>query len=149
MAVFDRPVDVPFDGLFFNAGRLSWAARNASKPGRAGQEIWMLHTAGKRSLVEAMAEREAVEKEMVADFFRHLNLPPAVPRHVQSRLWRAAAADKALDQGCLWDETNRIGVCGDWCAGSRIEGAFLSGSAVAGRLLAAAPRMALCETAAQ
>jgi photolyase PhrII len=140
MAVFDRPLDLPFDGFFFNAGRLSWAARNASKPQRSEREIWMLHTAGGRSYDTSRGQREAVEKEMVADFFRYTGRPPLAPQHVQSRLWEAAAADKALDQGCLWDGSTKIGVCGDWCAGSRIEGAFLSGSAVAGRLLAEVPR---------
>ena len=79
---------------------------------------------------------------MLADFFRYTGHPAISPRHIQSRRWTAAAADKPLAQGGLWNRAERLGVCGDWCDGSRIEGAFLSGSAVAGRLLADALRLA-------
>ncbi len=142
MAVFDRPLDISFDGIFFNGGTLSWAARNASKPGRSGHEIWMLHAARQWPSDKPDPGSDAAGQSMLADFFRFTALPPAVPRHIQSQDWKSAAADKALYQECFWDGAERIGICGDWCAGSRIEGAFLSGSAVAGRLLADAARIA-------
>jgi hypothetical protein len=40
-----------------------------------------------------------------------------------------------LDAGCIWDQNLRIGVCGDWCQMSRVEGAILSGMAAAGSVL--------------
>ncbi len=149
LAVFDRPLALTFDGIFFNAGRLSWAARNASKPGRTQEEIWMLHAARGWPADDEPLDAQAADQEMIADFLRYTGQPALSPRHVISREWRAAAAEKALKDGCLWDGSARIGICGDWCAGSRIEGAFLSGSAVAGRLLAAAPRMVSPEAAAR
>lgn len=27
----------------------------------------------------------------------------------------------------LWDSELKIGICGDWCGGPRVEGAYLSG----------------------
>jgi hypothetical protein len=47
-------------------------------------------------------------------------------------------------QPTLWKKNacgtlrKKIGVCGGWCCRSRIEGAFLSGAALAGRILGAA-----------
>ncbi len=149
MAVFDRPLDLPFDGIFFNAGCLSWAARNASKPGRADAEIWMLHAARGWPADDEALDAQAADQAMMADFFRFTGQPASSPLHTASREWTAAAAEQALKEGCLWDDTARIGICGDWCAGSRIEGAFLSGSAMAGRLLAAAPRIVPHEAAAR
>jgi predicted NAD/FAD-dependent oxidoreductase len=45
----------------------------------------------------------------------------------------------------LWDAESRVAVCGDWCQGARIEGAFLSGLAAADRVLRA--RGAAADTA--
>ncbi|MDX1741267.1 MAG: hypothetical protein R3178_08245, partial [Rhodothermales bacterium] len=55
--------------------------------------------------------------------------------HLDAHRWSLAQAEEPLEDGCLWDESRRIGVCGDWCAGSRVEGAFLSGAAMAGRVM--------------
>jgi len=52
-----------------------------------------------------------------------------------AHLWRYSLVDNPLDAGALWDPERGLGVCGDWCQGARIEGAFLSGQAVAGRIL--------------
>ena len=44
------------------------------------------------------------------------------------------------DHGCdvsVYEKSR--GVCGDWCAGARVEGAFLSGMAISGRILGAYP----------
>jgi predicted NAD/FAD-dependent oxidoreductase len=43
MLRFGAPVDLPFDAAFVNQGPLRWIARNSSKPGRSGEEMWLLH----------------------------------------------------------------------------------------------------------
>jgi predicted NAD/FAD-dependent oxidoreductase len=49
--------------------------------------------------------------------------------------WRHALAKQPLERGALWFDRERLALAGDWCAGSRVEGAFLSGAAAAGRVL--------------
>jgi len=41
--------------------------------------------------------------------------------------WRHGTADPPLAIGAIHDRDARITLCGDWCKGSRIEDAFLSG----------------------
>jgi predicted NAD/FAD-dependent oxidoreductase len=36
--------------------------------------------------------------------------------------WRYADTEPALDKGCVWD-AGRIGLCGDWLNGGKVEGA--------------------------
>jgi len=50
--------------------------------------------------------------------------------------WRYALARKPLEKGAIWFEDQRLALAGDWCHGSRVEGAFLSGAAAAGRIMA-------------
>jgi predicted NAD/FAD-dependent oxidoreductase len=58
------------------------------------------------------------------------------PEDVARRL-RAAIASASIGEPCLFDRALGIGACGDWCLGGRVEAAFLSGRAIAGRLLGA------------
>lgn len=41
---------------------------------------------------------------------------------IAAHRWRFAFPYNALSQKFLLDETKRLGVCGDWCAGARVEG---------------------------
>ena len=45
--------------------------------------------------------------------------------------WRYADTEPALDKVCVWDAGQRIGLCGDWLNGGKVEGAWLSGQALA------------------
>ncbi len=47
--------------------------------------------------------------------------------------WRFAKPLHSLGEACLWDPQLRLGACGDWCTGGRVEGAVLSGWAAASK----------------
>jgi predicted NAD/FAD-dependent oxidoreductase len=72
---------------------------------------------------------------LLKSFFEVSGAPETGVLHLNSHLWRYAQAVAPLSVGCLWDDTLGIGACGDWCNGSRIEGAFLSGISVAERVV--------------
>jgi predicted NAD/FAD-dependent oxidoreductase len=60
MLRFAAPVDLPFDAAFVNQGPLRWIARNSSKPGRSGEETWLLHARAEWS--EAHLEEDADQR---------------------------------------------------------------------------------------
>lgn len=113
------PLD--FDGAFVNVGPLSWIARNSSKPGRPPAERWVLHGADSGDLMQAFAEIVGTE------------LPEPLER--QTHRWGLAIPDEPIAQRCVHDATRGLTLCGDWCGGPRVEGAWLSGAAAAGRVL--------------
>ena len=55
--------------------------------------------------------------------------------YLDAHRWLYSLVANPLNVGALWDPDLGIGACGDWCQGARIEGAFLSGQAIAGRIL--------------
>jgi predicted NAD/FAD-dependent oxidoreductase len=67
-------------------------------------------------------------------FFATTGARKLSPAFAKAHRWRYARTEKALGEPCLWDPERRLAVCGDWCLGSELESAFLSGSAAAGRI---------------
>ncbi|MEE4296635.1 MAG: FAD-dependent oxidoreductase [Wenzhouxiangella sp.] len=135
MLGFDAPLNSRFDAAFDNEGPLSWMARNSSKPGRSG-EAWILHASAEWSRTHLEREEGWVVRELLNAFRQRvpvaLATPPALSR---AHRWRYALAPKPLAQDCLIDSSNRLTVAGDWCAGNRIEGAWISGKAAAEQIL--------------
>ena len=137
MGRYAQPLALPFDGLFVNAGPLSWVARDSSKPGRARMdaavpEVWLLHASPDWS--EAHLEREdaAVAQEMIAAF---VALGGQVPEAYSIHRWRYADSAQPLQQGFAWDSQLQLGLCGDWLNGGKVEGAWLSGHRLSQRLI--------------
>jgi renalase len=134
MARYARRIEIDWDGLFVNAGPLSWCARNGSKPGRAGPESWVLHASPLWSAEHLECEPAAVVGPLLAAFSAVAGASAAKPVAVHAHRWRHALADPPLAIGCAWDPGLRIGLAGDWLAGSRIEGAWRSGQELAARI---------------
>lgn len=128
---------IDFDGAFVDDSPLSWICRNNSKPGRSGDgETWVLHASAAWSAEHLEAEAASVCDRLVAAWREQTGVPAATRIETAiAHRWRYAIPDNPLPEDCLWDAANGLGACGDWCGGPRIEGAFLSGIAVAGALL--------------
>lgn len=131
MLGYAQPIPVDFDAAFDNDGPLAWLARNSSKPGRAG-EAWLLHASAEWSIRYLEEQAEWVARELLKAF--HQRLPTAAgfsPSLISAHRWRYALAPEPLAQDCLIDAEQSLLLAGDWCAGNRIEGAWLSGQAAA------------------
>ena len=129
------------DGAFIgregepSASPLSWVARDSSKPGRPAGERWVLHATAAWSRASRDVPRDEVEATMIAELSRLFDLGPLDPELSFVHRWGYARAPRPLDRGALFDEDARVGASGDWACGGRVEGAFLSGVALAGRVL--------------
>ena len=136
MLGFQEPLAATFAAAFVRTGPLSWVARNSSKPRRAGGEAWVLHAAPAWSAQRLEAEPAAVVDRLSTEFADRL-LASALPKaaYAAAHRWRFAQPELPLDDPCLFAEELALGVAGDWCGGPRVEGAFLSGLALAERVL--------------
>lgn len=130
MAAFDRSLELDFDGAFVHESALSWAARNISKPGRDAPEAWVLHGAPDWSTEHLELAPDQAAAALFAEFCSALRVA-AQPAYLRAHRWRYALPTKLLDERCLVDAERGLAVGGDWCAGPRVEGAYLSGLALA------------------
>jgi predicted NAD/FAD-dependent oxidoreductase len=135
MLALAKPSQIEFDAAFFNDDPiLGWAARDSAKPQRATglpvDERWVLHAKPRwsRQFFEMDADTAA---QWLARAFAARMRRPLLRAHLIGHRWRYATPINPLTRRCLWESQQRIGVAGDWCHGPRIEGAWLSGRALA------------------
>lgn len=132
LAAFEEPVATRFDAAFVSGSALGWIARNQSKPKRDWKvDTWVLHATTTWSAAHADDEADLVGAFLMEAFedLVRAELPRAF--YAAAHRWRHAIADPPLAIGAIHDDESRITLCGDWCAGSRVEDAFLSGLAAA------------------
>ncbi len=135
MASFPVPLRLGFDGAFVHDSALSWVARNNSKPGRPDGEAWLLHASPDWSRAHLELEKEDAAKLLLAAFRTAVGGLDQDAAEVDAHRWLYALPTNPLTEPYLYDADLGLGACGDWCGGPRVEGAFLSGCALADRLL--------------
>lgn len=122
-----------------SAAAISWAARNASKPERGGAETWVIHASPTRSRELLDQPKEEVAAILLDDFRSAsglASLPPTL--HLDAHRWLYALPQVAKEGGpARFDPALRLGIAGDYLHSPRVEGAWLSGRALAETLLAA------------
>lgn len=106
--------------------RVAWLARESSKPQRGGIERWTVQASADWSREHAHdgAERAGAKLQKA---FAEITGIRATPGHIQARLWPHARTLQPLGQPFIWDAGLDLGLCGDWCLGTRVEDAFVSG----------------------
>lgn len=136
MFAMEETMTLPFDAAFVHQSPLSWIARNSSKPDRSSRpETWILHASPEWSEKNLEQPAEQVEALLLTEFWRTVDTQPAAIQYSKAHRWRFALPTAPLESRYLFDTGLQIGACGDWCGGPRVEGAYLSGAAVAGRVL--------------
>lgn len=139
MVAFEEPLGLSFGGAFVEDSPLSWIACDSSKPGRPdvdGAERWVLHGSPEWSEANIELDRDAATEQLLAAFWQATGTTPRPTNYQSAHRWRYALPPEPLAEPCLFDPELRVGACGDWCGGPRVEGAFLSGLSLADRLLA-------------
>lgn len=130
MATFAEPVAVDFDAASISHMSIDWIAHEASKPGREPGHRWMLHGAAHWSAEHIEAAHEDIVEELLAAMAEVTEGLPEVVRAVAHR-WRYARVSTPLGASAMWNDESKLGLCGDWFIGPRVEAAWLSGRALA------------------
>lgn len=138
-----KPLPVNWVGAFVNLEKnpLRWIGRNQTKPGRDESiEHLVLHAEPAWSRENIESEPETVATSMLTVFWEVTGLEPLKPEILFAHRWRYSIPDQPIDHRCLASEDHTLVACGDWAGGPRVEGAFLSGCAAAGRIFGTLPQ---------
>jgi len=140
----ETPLQLPYGGVFVNQGPFSWIAQDSTKPERNLQQhslqTWVLHATTAWSLTHLENSAAEVETLFVAEFNRLLRCwlpasPPPIWKQISAHRWRyARGAITELTSKHIWQEDG-LALAGDWLAGGRVEGAYLSGITAAQQLI--------------
>lgn len=122
---------LPHIGPQWNAARsthhrISWLARENSKPGRDRIERWTIQASPVWSAKHLEDDAERIKAKLLKGFSEITGIR-ATPSHAVVHRWRFAQTQQPLGQPFIHDRALGIGLCGDWCLGHRVEDAFVSG----------------------
>jgi predicted NAD/FAD-dependent oxidoreductase len=136
MIYCQRPSPLPFDAAHVSGNPLAWIARDNSKPRRqAVGQAWVLHANPEWTDEHLGEDREDIVPALLEAFEQATGVMFTEPSYAVAHRWLYAEAEEALPKSCLWDASEGLGACGDWCGSAGVEGAFLSGAALAGNVL--------------
>ncbi|MEO1028664.1 MAG: FAD-dependent oxidoreductase [Pseudomonadota bacterium] len=114
---------------------IGWMAKNASKPGRGAGETWLIQATAEWSKAHLEDEKEDVAAEVTREFLRLIEAPNLQPAYAAAHRWRYAFVENPTGNVASWDPDLQFGTCGDWQVGPRVECAWLSGQAMAAKVL--------------
>lgn len=129
MAAFASPLPVEAD-VVRHAGVVAWAARNSAKPGRYGLEAWVIQASPEWSTDHLEDGTDRVATTLLRSLADHLKIELPAPSTLVAHRWRYAKSGGSGDR-FLWNEPIKLGICGDWLIGPKVESAWLSGTSLA------------------
>ena len=135
---FGEAIEAP--DVIRDCGGVHVALRNGAKPGRGAKEAWVVHASPAWSQSHLEMDKEAVAPLLLAELAQGLGRDLPEPVVAVAHRWRFAmprAGHEGVAGQALWNAGLGLGACGDWLAGSGVEAAWLSGRALAGRMIAA------------
>lgn len=141
LAAWAQPLDAGIDADWRPHPVLPWIARNASKRRRSGADTWVLHAGSDWTAAHLEDDPADVARALLAAFPARLRaVAPETadfgpPLLAVAHRWRHARVEQTLGEDALWDPELALGACGDWCVDARIEAAYLSGRALAAKML--------------
>jgi len=123
-------------GIVRDSGIIAWAARSNDKPGRSGPEGWVVQADPAWTLEHLEWSPDLIGPHLIAALEAENggSLPALIGQSIHR--WRYGLS-AGTGVGCLWNEAQRLGACGDWLLGPRVECAWVSGRLLAERMIAA------------
>jgi|TARA_B110001469_G_scaffold121765_1_gene131578 renalase len=116
-------------------GTLYRAVRESSKPNRSWpdsfQDVWLLHSTHEWAQAQCHADSGVAATQLAKSFCQHFGIE-AEPHLLTSHYWRMARHKRVAQEypAFIWDDTLKVGCCGDWLGSGGTAGALNSALAL-------------------
>lgn len=124
---FDAPLSLPFDALRLEGhDSVDFIAMNNSKPRRSDICAYVVHARPDWTAQHIEDTPAHIAKHLLQALLGFADNRPRVI-HASAHRWRYARVEVENGLGSIYDADTRLGMCGDWLSGPRVESAWLSG----------------------
>lgn len=119
---------LPLPDIVRDRDVVGWATRDGAKPARVRRETWVVQANPAWSLAHLEETPDRIVPALLAAFGTDTGTVLPAPIYAAAHRWRYARSGRT---GCshVWNPELRLGACGDWLIGPRVEAAWMSGDA--------------------
>ena len=135
MLGFNSGFDLEFDAAHVINSDLRWIAVNNSKPQRFGNFSLVIHSSEEYAKAYIDYDREKVKQHLMMETSHVIGHNVSLANYQILHGWRYANnTRKGQTYDIFLDMEHKLAVCGDWCCGGRVEGAFRSAYNLANKM---------------
>ena len=131
---FDDPPDLSWQAALVRDADISWISVNSSKPGRQANSSLVVHSTNAWANAHVDDDTETVRRHLLDECREVTGIDMTGAAFVDVHRWRYANVDRKEGDLFALDAEQRLAACGDWFIRGRIEGAFSSALALAGKI---------------
>ncbi|AUC60452.1 Amine oxidase, flavin-containing [Cyanobacterium sp. HL-69] len=131
MVIPEKKVNLPFEGVKFSHPVLGWVSANDTKPNRGDGGAIVIQSNFTYAMDHVNDDREKISQDLLTQTEKVFDFKFSPFHYFSLHLWRYALPQQPNQQGYYYDAKTGLGICGDWCLSGKVEGAFLSASAIA------------------
>lgn len=137
MLGFEKDLPIEFDAAQISGSDLSWIAVNSHKPQRPSPFTLMVHSTAEFAEAHIDNDRQHVMQHLIEETSSIIGHDVSSADYKTLHGWRYAnVAQREQLNTVFLDQDHKLAVCGDWCSGGRVEGAFTSAFNLAEKLKA-------------
>ena len=122
------------DIRLFEHSEIDKIVTNSSKQDRKNENVYLVHMT-RRWSEEHLEDPENGVSKKILEAFKTTTETGSNCELLFVHRWRYAFTITPLGKPFLWDPERKLGLCGDWCLGRRVEDAWQSGYSLAKHII--------------
>lgn len=127
MTAFNKKPPINWESALVKNSKISWISFDSSKPDRNLENFCFLANSTNEWAEDNIEENlDLIKEQLINELQKIMKFENSSLIYANIHKWRYANIEKQNGEKSLFDDKNKIAICGDWLIQSRVESAFLS-----------------------